>query len=770
MLPGICQSPKWADIIVVSLPASAGRITPPHTASSNSVIFSYEPVVPVIEVDSALSNDTQVVMLVSLDYPSTLEVRCAEWWSLGVCVADCVFISTQTRSFSISMATLLYSARVRPVVSLTDRSEASTNAQHWELIIDMVGFQSYTDIAVELPPSAPGFDPPNAPSNRVVYEFSPSTALSARSVLSCTSNLVPASSIRRNGQALCTVQLLDGFGDPVKGVLSQFRVLTGPATASAVRPAQGGYAGFFTVTPPPVGDTLSVEVTLAATGKHVVGSPVVLDIADIPSTQSSLACATAEADLVEYGTQDMRCVISVSGPSGPAKGIVSDFTVTAQVEGSGFRVDVPSSALVAVTGGTALEFGVDVQAVDHDQVFQTLVIEASVVVGDSVMSLDGGPLVLTITEKPDPVLSAVDCQRKQAFDPLETLESGRTFSHPVVYTALNEVVRCTIRGYAGTEDNPRAVPTLASRFQVAATAGIVSDIFSLANGATHVVWFVAPSVGTSVWLTVSTTSEALAEGVVGGSPWEVRLSQHDFNLPYMRCDSRRYPETTIFGQTTHCYVHGMPTSAPADFAASVVSGSGWVSELSPMVPGLTSPYNFLYTPHPNAHNSSSVLAVTGSVDASPMTVYVAGTPSAQWSQFTCDADVTSNGYLIRGARIQCLLLMRAGDAEPVFTTSAQFRVEVNGGAAGPLVAEGGGATWRFNVTASTEGSVFLTSIAVVLVDGNVVVGGTETLFKLTDSAPPAWAPDTPPRVIAVTSGTVSITIDVDEPAELYVCC
>ena len=77
VLPGICQSPKWADIIVVSLPTSAGRITPPHTASSNSVILSYEPVVPVIEVDSVLSNDTQVVMLVSLDYPSTLEVRCA---------------------------------------------------------------------------------------------------------------------------------------------------------------------------------------------------------------------------------------------------------------------------------------------------------------------------------------------------------------------------------------------------------------------------------------------------------------------------------------------------------------------------------------------------------------------------------------------------------------------------------------------------------------------------------------------------------------------
>lgn len=370
----------------------------------------------------------------------------------------------------------------------------------WELTLDLHGYEAPTTVVVQLPANAPGLEPlhnGNAASRRLYHEYLPLTAASNNSIMSCNSTLEPTTALRRGNSIACRVRMIDGDGDPVKGVVRQFRVVPNRGTASQLHQTRDKLVAVFAYTPPSDGDTDSVRVVLHATGETVVNGVADFDIVDTPSSESIVSCSTGTgaSTSVPIG-QVINCTIAPrAGPGQSIKAVASDFRITASLDG-GYAVNV--SAVVPHARGRLLNFSVPLPshlpgdpANDH-HVLKLRVRARSQPYFTYVI---GGELDLHVVHRPYADASTLTCSRVERAVPSGSSNlvaaAGRRVV-PAAHVARYETLRCVVTpqsSYSSVTGAFFASKALASYFSIRADTGATSTPVVADGGLQIVFWY-----------------------------------------------------------------------------------------------------------------------------------------------------------------------------------------------------------------------------------------------------------------------------------------
>ena len=102
---------------------------------------------------------------------------------------------------------------------------------------------------------------------------------------------------------------------------------------------------------------------------------------------------------------------------------------------------------------------------------------------------------------------------------------------------------------------------------------------------------------------------------------------------------------------------------------------------------------------------------------------------------------------------------------PVLTRFTDYSVAVSGGRVSNTSSPDGGRTIEVVVATTAAGWEFATTVFVRV--GSEAVRGSPASFALTDRAPPQWLDASLPVIAATSPGTITIDVQVDEPATMY---
>ena len=391
-----------------------------------------------------------------------------------------------------------YTAQVRPVANSTWVTVAAPS-KFWELTIDLHNYEAPTTVVVQLPANAPGLEPlhnGNAASRRLYHEYLPLTAASGNSILACNSTLEPATALRRGNSIACRIRMIDGYGDPVKGVVRQFKVIPNRGTASQLQQTDEKLVAVFMYTPPSDGDTDSVRVVLHATGETVVNGVTDFDIVDTPSSDSIASCSTGTgASTSAHIGQIINCTIAPrTGPGQSVKAVASDFRVTASLD-AGYAVNI--STLVPHRDGRQFNFSVFLPSQlpgDPSTDQHTLKLRVRAKSQPYFTYIDGGELDIHVVHRPYAEASTVVCNRVERAAPAGAADlvtaAGRRVA-PSAHVGRYETLRCVITpqsSYSSITGAFFASKALASYFSIQADAGATSTPVVADGGHQIVFW------------------------------------------------------------------------------------------------------------------------------------------------------------------------------------------------------------------------------------------------------------------------------------------
>lgn len=397
---------------------------------------------------------------------------------------------TQASSFDLRIGTGDFKASVRPVLNDT-RDSGTPPARFWELTIDMTGYQAPTDVGVRMVAHALGVSPPNAACSRIWHQYVPRTAASQKSVLQCSTGLYPRSAVRRGESVVCSVAMLDSFGDSLKGVVGQFHAAPRfGGTVSPMAPSSSRRASVFNYTPPALGDVDKLDVTFSPTNVRVANGSVNFDVVDYPGPESRLHCVSASwppSTVVAGDAINCSIVVVKSGGGLRAKAVASDFVVNVTVNGHAAQVQ---PRLHHSNGGYAFNFTVTAPPeVSTGNPTHTLTVHIRLRVQSDDESIQSGRLEFDVAHTPLPTASQLRCTRVERVNEQELaavaagVELAPAPEAPYAsYVQHHETVACVITGRsAGTQDTFPA-KTLASHYTVSADWGTVSDITASLGG------------------------------------------------------------------------------------------------------------------------------------------------------------------------------------------------------------------------------------------------------------------------------------------------
>ena len=308
-------------------------------------------------------------------------------------------------------------------------------------------------------------------------------------------------------------------------------------------------------------------------------------------------------------------------------------------------------------------------------------------------------------------------------------------------------------------------------------------------------------------------------GVTGGtignitsSPMLIKVLSHTTAPPYLRCDSGVAPLTTVVpATTTTCRLYGMEPDMNINVSAGL-GPSTFGNVTSPVAEdSVGRTYVFTFTPVDGPVDYTGHVAVRynhshGLIALPPpfepagevsTNLDVAGHP-AGLSSIACDNPGAVGTFTTRGAVLRCSITVLDSNGDPTRAAFGQFApvVTVNAGDTRPgqsitrsgcadmsgmpahgavlgvpcnFTATSGGAQHDFLVAVPWQGSVFTLSVAASVATGphaGEQLAGSPLEYVLTDTSPPQWL--VVPRVLTTDLSTITLTLSVDEPVQLYV--
>ena len=265
-----------------------------------------------------------------------------------------------------------------------------------------------------------------------------------------------------------------------------------------------------------------------------------------------------------------------------------------------------------------------------------------------------------------------------------------------------------------------------------------------------------------------------------GSPVLLEFVPHaGVMAPYMRCfcDTCDPPTWARVAHPTRCHVFGLPPSQQLAVAASVdgvAAGALAVTEGHPLS---TTGRTFILAVTPTRVVANTTVFVRPSYFSEgewhafdPPGVYlpVAGTPAAKYSRLMCASPSLRNGFVLRGARISCVLTPAAMEG-PVRATRDTFAIVASGHSVDTKISvalHNVDTVWEFSVVAASHATVSGISIEVTERLTRTHVTGSPVRYHLTDTEPPMWLSLPGVEDVSRTSATVSLA--VDEASQVYV--
>ena len=578
------------------------------------------------------------------------------------------------------------------------------------------------------------------------------------STVECTTGLQPPSTIRRGSAAMCTIDMIDRDGDPIKGTITAFTLSTTGGDVSDLRvSANNSRVAEFDFVPPNGGDAAIVEVVLELTQETLQGGILPFDIADFPDETSEVSCSSLEDPSSSARAGGVvTCVIYPKANGEAVKAVPTDFVVTASAS-------VVFGAMDVEGGGFLIRFDV---TIPDDPALHAITVEVRL--ARTTGSIGNGNPSLDVAHTPDES-TTVKCLRvEQGMLGAAPSEDGR------LHVAEYEELTCTITAMAAS------TPTkaLTRDFVVSAANGTVSSVVSQASGYTLVFTYHAPAALVHRRDVINVTLAAANEQLVAVA---VTIVPHDLAPPYMRCTSFEVPMSSVrIGGQLHCKVYLHEAVVPSEskeeglivYAGSddesdpslenpallgsslervtaVATSSAWLAyaftHVAPLVPGVT------------------VVSATlpgATVDGSPFTANVVGFPTLN-SLLDCnlDAAFAAEGYVLRAVPVTCTILPVDDTKASALALFTDFDIVANGDVTDISSPDAGLSLW-FNVTTPALGTKF--TVVVTLAGGTVPIVNGSVLSELTDELPPQWVSGHP-HVAGADKATATVALQLDEP-------
>ena len=730
--------------ITVYIRASSGAIRPPNSASVAPMTVLFAPPYPVISVLPAAAHSA-TTFLINFTSP---------------------VLYLQVSSFVISAATTDFAAQVMPLdaVSLL---QATPPSRLWGLVVEFFSYQAPTNVAVLLPERAAGLVPRNAASREYRHLFVPLSAASNYSALRCDTGLLPQNSARRGTTVNCSLELVDSFGDPLKGVVQQFSVTADAGTTSKMTPSPLGWRGEFSYQTPVAGFSDVIHVVEEATQRYVVNGSLSLDLVDTPDISSTLSCVSVEFPGTSVRAGHLiECTISPAvadarGGSRAIKAVPADFSIWTQTTArSGITTPhAHVSRLRQLLGGFALSFTVRPVSHLNGPLSDRIVIVASL--ARETNATITGIADFHVTHAPNASATTVECFVVERFDGGGQLQShGYTNASQTRASIVTfETMRCDIVSrIIGKLDGVIRESKAAFSDFVIRSRGSVPALASLDGGYVHTLWYTAPSEGGLDILTITDG----AGFSLRGAPVEVAVQPSLLSIPYVRCDSNELPRTSLHNTSTvRCFVYG--ASDKDSVTASATHGTVTTPDFH--ASGVST-WDFTYNPQPSRRNYSDSVAVYVGRNAaaeSPVRLHVVMPPTSKASSLGCVGQEVLPGHVLRGSRLACTIVPGAA-LSPVHSLLTDFRIMVDGGAAVNHSLSPDGISQTFIVNTDSNTSVFTTCVAVSR--NGIPVRGSMDCTHLTDGTPPLW--EEAPIVTEVTRTTLTLRLHASEPIIAYV--